>query len=106
MVAKFRDHNGDGDGEQQKNNFARESRFYVHTWAVVYTTATWNFLISRARFISLLAEVSHDEVKMRERRETLLSLIFASSLETSASREPVYGVGEHNTKIFFFFFYT
>ena len=36
---------------------------------------------------SLLAEVSHDESKMRERRVSLLSLIFASSWETSASRE-------------------
>ena len=39
--------------------------------------------------VSLLAEVSHDEAKMRERRErvSLLSLIFALSWETSASRE-------------------
>ena len=43
--------------------------------------------VALLRKSSLLAEVSHDEAKMRERRETLLSLIFASSWETSASRE-------------------
>ena len=40
---------------------------------------------SQAKY-SLLAEVSHDAAKMRERRVSLLSLIFASSWEISASR--------------------
>ena len=45
------------------------------------------FLSAISKF-SLLAEVSHDGAKMRERREvSLLSLIFASSWESSASRE-------------------
>ena len=46
------------------------------------------FSFSLWTWISLLAKVSQDEAKMRESRETsLLSLIFASSWETSASRE-------------------
>ena len=50
--------------------------------------AITKFSFSLWTWISLLAEVSQDEAKMRERRETsLLSLIFASSWETSASRE-------------------
>ena len=66
--------NGDGDDiengtkaiglDQQNNNFARASRFFVHFLAVVAR------LRSETNFMS-----------------------------------PVYKVGEHNTKIFFFFFF-
>ena len=40
---------------------------------------------------SLLSEVSHDEGKMRERGETLLSLIFASSGERPLIAGNLYG---------------
>ena len=49
--------------------------------------------VCRASSVSLLAEVSHDEAKIRGRRD----LIFASSWETTASREGI--CGTYVTKI-------
>ena len=50
VLGSFSNDYGDGKSNRfikQNNNFARESRFFVHFFAVGWTTTAWKCLLSR-----------------------------------------------------------